>query len=54
MKKTYKSPVTIIVCVEQQLMQTASLGKDSTTKISDNDAVLGRRDRGSFWDDEEE
>lgn len=35
-------------------MQTASLGKDSTTTINDSDKVLSRERRGSFWDDEEE
>lgn len=53
MKKIYEAPLMNIVRVEQQLLSGASLGKSSTT-VSDNSAVLGRRSNDTFWDDEEE
>ncbi len=52
MKKTYLNPTIEVVEVKtEQLLDVTSLGKDSSTTISDNDAVLGRG--GSDWDDED-
>ena len=53
MKKTYKAPVMIVLTIGQNLLQSASLGKDGQTTISNNNQVLSR-ERNSFWDDEEE
>ena len=52
MKKTYIAPATMVVKVEQCLLQ-ASLPKDSQSTISSNDRVLSRQG-GSSWDDEDE
>ena len=52
MKKIYQSPATIVLQISQQLMQNASLTKDSSTIISNNKDVLSRR-RGSSWDDDD-
>ena len=55
MKKTYKKPVMIALTFKQALLQTASLpkGDNDGPVIGDNNEVLSRERRGSFWDDEE-
>ena len=51
MKKSYKSPMVVVVYIDTQDMICGSLPKDEST-VTDENEILSRR--GSFWDEEEE
>ena len=53
MKKTYKTPVMIVVNMHPQQMVCESIPKVGGTTDDEND-LLSRERRGSFWDDDEE
>ncbi len=52
MKKTYQIPSTEVLNVMPQTLMAGSIDKYSGT--ADDESKLLSRDRGGFWDDEEE
>ena len=52
MKKTYMTPATDVIRIQKTLLQAVSgFEKNSSSTISDNNAVLGR---GGMFDEGEE
>lgn len=54
MKKTYIKPITVNYFISTQRMICGSEILDGSKQVTDINDLQSRRDRGSFWDDEDE